>query len=124
MTTTSAVRLLAAGRLALGAGLLAAPDVVAKGWVGPELASSGAGGALIRGLGGRDVALGAGLLAAGESHTVRGWLIAGVLADASDLAGTIAAGDALPRNGRIATLALAGGAVVAGLVLAAKVSTD
>lgn len=108
---------LAAGRAALGAGLVAAPAMAARPWVGPDAASPGAR-VLARGLGVRDLALGVGTLeAARRGAGLRTWLVAGVVADAVDFAATLAAGDQIPARGRRAVAALAGGAALTGLVL-------
>ena len=55
----------ALGRIAFGAGLIAAPDRVASGWL-PGDAAPGTQVA-VRGLGARDVALAAGVIASGAS---------------------------------------------------------
>jgi hypothetical protein len=49
------------------------------------------------------------------------WLAGGVLADTVDGASTLAAGHDIPRNGRIATAALAGGAALLGAWLASAI---
>jgi hypothetical protein len=103
----------AAGRVALGAVALVSPAVVARPWVGDDAGPSRA--VLGRALGGRDVALGLGLLsAANHDRDLRGWVEASALADSADVAATLLAFDRLPRRGRLAVLAAAGGAAVAG----------
>jgi len=100
---------IAAGRTLLGLALLAAPQKAARGWLGGEIDRPGAV-VLCRGLGGRDVSLGAGtLLALRDGGPYRVWLQAAVLADAVDVLATLAAGGSIPRNGRLGTVALAGG---------------
>lgn len=109
-------RALGAGRAALGAVLLVAPDLVTTRWVGPEGETDGAR-VLARGLGVRDVVLGLGA-AAGPPQAARRWILGGLVADVADAAvsGSTAG---IPRNGRIGTLALAGGSAALGAVLLA-----
>jgi hypothetical protein len=103
----------AAGRVALGAVALVSPAVVARPWVGDDDGPSRA--VLGRALGGRDVALGLGLLsAANHDRHLRGWVEAAALADSADVVATLLAFDRLPRKGRLAVLAAAGGAAAAG----------
>jgi hypothetical protein len=89
-----ATRALAAGRIALGMGLLVAPDLAARSWFG----RTDAGLRLtLRSIGARGVALGAGLLLAAED--ARPWLLAGIGADVVDAAAaTAAAGDLPPAK--------------------------
>ena len=63
MDARTLARLQAAGRLALGGGLVALPSLVAGGWVG-NAAGSGAGRTLATGLGARDFAIALGTLSA------------------------------------------------------------
>lgn len=111
---------IAAGRIAIGAGLLAAPQLAAGGWIGEDAGRSGAQ-VLARGLGGRDLALGIGALSAlRRRRSMRGWIEAGMLADLGDTAATLIAGRALPPSGRFGVLALAAGAAAAGAALAPR----
>lgn len=104
----------AIGRIAIGAALAVAPEAAAARWIGADADRVPVQVAL-RGLGTRDVVLGAGTLAAlGDRDAARAWLAGGILADGADLAGTAIAGAAIPRGGRIGVLVLAGGAIVAG----------
>jgi hypothetical protein len=106
------------GRILIGAPLSARPDI-ARRWIGDDAAGR-ASQALTRGLAGRDIALGAGLMAAViRDEGVPLWLAAGAIADTADLVGTAIAGDALPTRPRIATMALAGAAALVGGYLAA-----
>ena len=123
MSPRTLVAGIALGRLVLGAALLAAPrKVVGPGWVGAE-AERPAAGVLLRAVGARDVALAAGTLAAlkgGSSLTP--WVVGGAIADGADFTATLAAGQAIPPQGRAAVGALAGGALGAqiGLLRALK----
>ncbi len=109
----------AAGRVALGAVALLSPAVVARPWVGED--DGPATAVLGRALGGRDLALGLGLLlAANHDRHLRGWAEAAALADAADVVATLLAFDRLPRRGRLAVLTAAGGAAAAGWWAAAR----
>jgi hypothetical protein len=104
------------GRVLFGVAMLAVPGQVTRAWVGAEDAPAVI---LARCLGGRDIVIGAGLaLAAGRGGDPRLWLGGGVLADTVDGIATLAAGDAIPRSGRMATTALAGGSALFGAWLA------
>ena len=106
---------LSMGRAVVGCALLAAPAKAAA-WIGPEAALP-APQVMTRAMGGRDLALALGTLAAVRGDGVRVWLAACALADAADFAATAVAGKALPPAGRAGTMALAAGATVAGLAL-------
>ena len=115
--TLSAV--FATARLAFGAGLMAAPERVARGWLGADAAREPVKIAT-RGLGARDVALSAALAALREDdHALVTLLAVTVLCDLSDVAATLAApADSLPDNARWGTAALAGVSAAAGAALA------
>jgi hypothetical protein len=105
---------LSAGRIAMGATLLAAPQIVTGIWLGAD-GRRPAVRVLGRGFGARDLVLGAGTLGAMRSRQgVRTWVLAGLVADATDLAATLAARDRLPRTSGPLLIALAGGALVVG----------
>ena len=110
----------ALGRLVFGVGLLAHPDRVAAGWVGPDAARAPVQ-VVIRGLGARDMAISAGALAAlDDDDRLAHWIAAAIACDLSDIAATLAApADALPGNARWGTVALAGAAAAAGAGLLA-----
>lgn len=117
-STRALIAALALGRIAFGAGLLAAPARVAQGWIGDDAARAPVQVA-VRALGARDVALSAGALAlAGDGAKARPWLLAAAACDCVDLAATLAAGDTLAPRARIGTALLAGGSALAGIALA------
>src|SRR4051794_19179789 len=100
MDAPTVARQVAYGRIALGAALAVAPGLVARGWIGSSITSTGTR-VLARGFGLRDVAIGAGTLSALEAgRPTRDWLLAGALADVADLTATLAAGRSLPLLGR------------------------
>ena len=113
MNAAYVARLVAAGRVGFGLALLAIPERVTGPWLGKDAARVGTQ-VVTRGLGARDVALGAGALIV-PSAQLRPWVAAAIVADAADLAGTLAAGDALPGSGRV----LVGSVAAAGVVLGA-----
>jgi hypothetical protein len=105
---------LSAGRIALGATLLAKPALATSMWVGRDGGRPG-GEVLARALGARDAAIGGGTLAAMRSgQPLRPWVLAGLFSDATDLLATHAARHQLPRAAAPLIYALAGGALVAG----------
>jgi hypothetical protein len=107
----------AVGRMAFGVAALAAPAGIGR-------ALAGAGGAepdaqaFLRGMGGREIGLALGLLAALRADgPVRPWLIAGVLADSSDLAGIAGTWQHLPPAKRWLGVGTAGAAAAMGAAL-------
>ena len=124
MRPRTLARLQAAGRLALGAGLVAAPGPVGGAWVGAP-ADRRDGQALAIGLGGRDVAIAVGTLRAlANGHGAAPWLRAGIAADAADLYATLRARDRLSPLAVPAVVALAGGSIVLGAWLQATADGD
>jgi hypothetical protein len=114
----TAARMIAAGRVLIGAVLFAAPDLVATSWIGEDARTDGAR-VVVRALGARDAALGAGTLAAaGDPAQLRRWLLASSASDAADFVATLAG----PRTpARTAVLGLAATAAAAGVIAAASV---
>jgi hypothetical protein len=123
MDHRSLARMSAAGRVAIGAALLVAPQLVTRGWIGPP---GGAPGAklLARGLGTRDLVLGLGVIGALDRGDPRApdWVRAGAVADVGDAVATVLAFRHLPPLSRYGVLLLAGGAAVAGFVAADNLS--
>jgi hypothetical protein len=119
MTSRTAITGIALGRVKLGALMMIAPDkVVGAGWIGSAEASRPTSSLMIRAVGGRDVALGLGtLLALRQGASLKPWLIGASIADATDVVATALAGKAVPAQGKIAVLALGGGALVSQLAL-------
>jgi len=117
MSQRDVLRALSAGRAALGAGMVAAPVLAGRPWIGPDASSAGAK-VIGRAFGVRDVVLGLGTIEADRrGEGLRTWIAAGVIADAVDLVATLAAGDEIPARGRRAVAVLASGAALTGLVL-------
>ena len=112
----------AAARVALGLTALAWPAVPARPWVGAS-ADDLAARVFGRALGGRDVALGLGALAAlrrqdAEPGSAASWVAAGALSDALDVAASLASWRDLPRITRWLVAASAGGAALTGAAAA------
>jgi hypothetical protein len=104
-----------AGRIAIGAVLMARPDVVTGQWFGKD-GHRPAVTVLGRSFGARDAVLGAGTLQALRSgQSLKPWVLAGLFADAADLLATHAGRDHLPPPSAPLIYALAGGAFLVGL---------
>jgi len=112
----------AAARVAIGVLALVRPGVPSRPWVGvgaePEEGAAGlAARVLGRALGGRDLSLGLGALAAlaqEDGGSSSAWVAAGALCDALDAATTLASWRELPRVTRWFVLSSAAGASLAG----------
>jgi hypothetical protein len=112
MDPRSLARALGYGRIALGAGLLVAPNTVAGLWVGRD-GRRPAARVLATGFGARDLALGVGtVLALSRGQEVAPWVRAGMAADAADLLATWRARRSLPTLAAVGVSAMAGGATV------------
>jgi hypothetical protein len=110
---------ISAGRVALGLALLAAPRRAARGWLGDE-SQRPATIELVRGIGARDLVLGAGVLANLRDGGSPGpWVAAALIADVADAGAAIAVGDGIPARGRWATAAIAGACAAAGAAVLA-----
>jgi hypothetical protein len=114
MDAARLARLVAVGRIGFGIALVAAPERVTSPWLGKDSGHVGTQ-VVTRGLGARDVALGVGALTA-QSSQLGPWVVAAIAADAADLCGTLAAGDALPRAGRTLVSAVASAGVILGAI--------
>lgn len=104
-------------RVALGTAALVAPQLAGRAWIG-----AGATGAdravLVRALGGRDIALGAGAILAarrGGRRGLRTWIAMGAMSDFVDTVATAAAFGALPARRRWLVLFASAGASLSGL---------
>ena len=106
---------LAGGRIAIGAVSLLAPGLVGRAMLGAD-GDSGGIRLLLRAVGGRDLALGVGVLAAlDRGSSVRGWLRASAVVDGLDAAGSVLARRRLrPTVFPAAAAAATGGAVLSG----------
>lgn len=111
---------LARGRIAIGAAALAVPGLAGRVMFAREGSRPGVR-ALARMLGGRDLVLGLGVvIALDRGAPVRGWLEACAVADTVDLVACTLARDQIPPATYVPTVALAGGAALAGLWLSRR----
>jgi hypothetical protein len=97
----AAARFIGIARVAIGSGLLVAPRLFTPMWVGRRGLTLAA----------RDVGIGAGALA---GRDLRPWLLAGIAADATDLAATVIQRDDLPATAVPLVVATAGAGIVLG----------
>jgi hypothetical protein len=122
-TDEDVARLLAWGRILFGGFALLAPRRFERMWVGDATEGTPSHMA-IRGLGGRDVAIGLGILKAMEQGgRVRGWLEAGAVADASDALGTLGAWGELPKWKALPLFLLEVGAAYVGMQTAETIDS-
>ncbi len=115
--------LIAAGRVALGAAVLAAPEQVTARWLGQDNAELPVVGDLARSLGARDLALGIITLKTLDDSTIgpRMQMLC-ALVDAADVLATVAARNSLPRKGLYGTVAIASVAAGAGVHFSRKLA--
>ena len=105
-------------RVAYGLGLFAAPEKVAKNWLGPDVAR-GPTKVGARGLGFRDAVVSGGVVAAVNTGApARPWLAACALGDLGDIVATLAVADELPKKAKWGTVAAAGSFAAMGVGLA------
>jgi hypothetical protein len=115
---------LGAVRVAIGTGLAAAPGLATRGWIGPH-AENGGARLMARAAGGRDIGIGAGILASlprrargrRQRQATRIWLDAAAFADGVDLLATVAARRSLPPSSLVLASSLAGTSALAHLWL-------
>ena len=119
----SLAQLMAAARGGFGVVFSLFPRQIAEAWIGPRGAERPAQ-LLARSVAARDVALGAGALLAVRNGGGSDWFAANALCDAADLAATLALRDALPESSAKATVAIAGGSMVACAALAVALARD
>lgn len=118
------VTVYAIGRLVFGTAALSAPSAVGRALAGDGGAAPDAQ-AFLRGMGGREIGLGLGLLAMIRAEgPTRPWIIAGVLADSGDITGIAGAWRHMPPAKRWLGLGMAGAAASAGATLLATLSRD
>jgi hypothetical protein len=114
-------RYLALSRIAIGAALLAAPGRAGERWIGPT-AHDPAAKMMIRGLGIRDLALGAGAYQAlASGGQVRPWLQGAVASDAIDAAAAVIGLRRIGAMRALPTIAVAAGAAALGARLASSI---
>ena len=116
MNPRTIATLIAGGRVVIGAGLLASPPLVTRGWIGDSESAKPGARVMGAGLGGRDVALGLGVLGAlrGGNGAAKPWLLGSAIADLGDLFATLRSAEELPKSGVVITGLVAGTAAAAG----------
>ncbi|MCB0828258.1 MAG: hypothetical protein KDB62_05560 [Solirubrobacterales bacterium] len=105
-------------RVGFGIAECLAPARIGKAWIG-EPGGGRPTGIIVRAVGARDIALGAGMAEAARRDAATPWLALSVFADLVDLAATAAARDRIPTAGLATTTAVAGTVITAGLALLA-----
>jgi hypothetical protein len=115
--------LLAAGRVALGTAVLAAPERVMSHWLGGENARLGGVKDLGRGLAARDIAMGIAVIQTLDDPVVGPRVqLACAFADGIDALATVIERDSLPGIAVLGTAVIAGGSAVAGLYFAHRLA--
>lgn len=122
MTRARAAALAVLGlRVAYGAGLVAAPERLARRWLGPDAATPPTQVPL-RALGVREALLhGGAILATVGGGPVRPWLAASIAGDLSDIASTVAGRRGLPDEAPLATAVVAGASAAISAAVAVAV---
>lgn len=106
---------IALGRIGLGAVFTLAPGMALRAWPGDGSHRHAVSRFLARSTGGRDLAIGMGtLIALRRQAPVRGWLEAGMLADAVDAVAVVSVARTVPRGRAALAFASAAGAVLVG----------
>jgi hypothetical protein len=123
MTPRQGAWMLAAGRVALGAAILVAPERVTAGWLGEDHAREPVVRYLARSLGVRDLMLGLITLRTLDDAALGPRVQAAcAVADSVDALATIAARRTLPKQGAIGTVLVAGVAAKAGFYFSHKLA--
>jgi hypothetical protein len=108
-------------RVAYGVGLIAAPERLARRWLGPP-AGAPPTQVPLRGMGAREIVVhGAAIAAVLRDLPVRPFLAASAAGDVADILATVAGRRGLPDGSATATLAVAGGSALLTAGLAAAV---
>jgi hypothetical protein len=108
-------------RVVYGLGLVAAPERLARRWLGPSAATPPTQVPL-RALGVREAILHGGAIAVVLSgRPVRPWLAASIVGDLSDIASTVAGRGGLPGGAPAATAVVAGASAAISAVVALAV---
>ena len=108
-------------RVAYGAGLIAAPERLARRWLG-SAAGAPPTQVQLRGLGAREIVVhGAAIAAVLRGVPLRPFMAASVAGDLADILATVAGRRGLPDGAAPATLAVAGGSALLTAGLAAAV---
>jgi hypothetical protein len=114
------VKALALARIAFGGAMLVMPEQSVRGWIGRRAASYGGTQTITQACGVRDLALGAGTLAALTSgKEAQDWVLTAAVADLADLIATVT-GEGVPLKGRLIVSGMAGTAIAISVGYAAE----
>ena len=106
-------------RIVYGAALIAAPERLARRWLGPA-AAGGPTQVPLRALGAREVLLHAGGVAAAvQGNPLGPWFAASIAGDLTDIAATVVARKEVPRGAAKLTALVAGGSALLSAAAAA-----
>ena len=109
----AAASAIAVGRIGLGLGFTLMPKLALKAWPGRGAGDDPTARFLARSTGGRDLAIGVGtLIAIQRDAPVRGWLEAGMVADAVDAVAILLAFRSVPKVKALFALVSAVGSIV------------
>lgn len=107
-------------RVGFGVFATSKPEKLGRTWIGADADRPGTG-VILRALGLRDIALGAGTVEAARQGRASGWLAVSMLSDLGDVAATLTGRDGIDQRGVVLTSAVAGaGALTAGILLLAE----
>ena len=121
MDPRTIARVVAIGRVVIGAALLAAPERLASGWLG-SAAQRRPTQLAVMSLGARDIAIGLGTAwAVGGLGPARPWLLSSAAVDLADFVATVKYRDSLSTTAVVGVGALAGGSAALGAWLAAEI---
>lgn len=116
--------LYATGRILFGVAALVAPGTAGRILAGEGGAAPDAQ-AFLRGMGGREIGFGLGLLAMIRADgPVKPWLVAALLADSGDIAGIVGAWPHMAPSKRLMGLGTAGGAAAIGAIVLATLPPE
>jgi len=123
LSPRTSARLLAGGRLAIGAALVVAPELATRGWLGKQTAAQPSTQVAVRALGVRDMLLGFLALHTVDNEQAGPRMMRACAAcDAVDAGATFAARRSLPAAGAWGTIALAAVASLRGLQVSRQLS--
>jgi hypothetical protein len=125
MDVATLARAEALNRVAFGVSMILAPELPGRLWIGPHAADDRAK-VLARGVGARDLALGAGAVLAvrgADRDWARRAFAAHALADGVDLLAIVAAGRRIPLGARLVGGAVAAGSAAVAAAYAARLGT-
>lgn len=103
-------------RMGFGVFATSSPQRLGRSWVGEDADRPGAG-VILRALGFRDIALGAGTTEAALRGDASGWLAVSMLSDLGDVAATLIGREQIDSRGVVITSTVAGAGALAAVIL-------